>query len=227
MRENRVLRKPIFISLVALSLLFSGCDEAKDDRKLSGNSLTYYGPTLTKHFITMVVGGTAIDDVRFNTPDELQYLDDEKIGLFHPKGGRAKYMIPYKNSHPNARWYFNADLIIPGLEKYEKSFSNQASPEKSDIVGFLVGVDENICKDTNQRLDYVDASPINGIPKLKYDQSSYYTKQLKYFGEQQDYQYPTSSPPTIANEDFYGKPFGCFESFEGDQFVYYQVLIYR
>ncbi len=217
-------KKIIFSLFFAVLLMFVtvmiyfGFESERQSKKGSephltiSNYLHYYGAGICTAVIRMVLGGVPAEKIRFNMPDEFAALDDPKYGVFHPKGGGVQYQYPraeYMEHGKKTRWFHNAEFMVAGVGYKEKIM-----PE---ILAFLVGLNKDYCEGVNQQHE------IEGIPRLNSDQSQYYTKSMVDDGKT-DYQFPVE-PRELDNPALKGKYEGCFQSYDGQNYVGFTILL--
>lgn len=211
------------LMLLALLSVLVATSQSHAESRLMGNWLTQYPSEIRSSVVRLVVGGILIKELRFNTPDNLAFLKNKNAGVFNPEAGNARYLTPpeeYLIPNYDKDWYFNGELQISGLK-------NEDLEGSSELIAYFRGISKEICEHTNKSIsEHLPELRIEGIPKLTEDQSALYTKQMVDGGEE-EYVLPLGEQPVIASEALEGRPFGCFEEFEGGRYVYYHVLIER
>lgn len=204
---------------VTSSTRSSGGDAGSETNLISSAQITQYPSSVGTSIVRMIIQGIGIEEIRFNHPDEFDDLDATAIGVFHPSGGAATY-IPAPSSimlDGNAgHWTFNADLEVPDI--------GTADVNGNDIIAFLVGIKQSICRKINEEHGLGSVIPI-----LSADLSSDYTTRM-YDDGSTDYVFPTGTDEpdiTDGSGSFDGQPFGCFQNAGGGDYVYYHVVVER
>lgn len=204
---------------VTSSTRSSGGDAGSETNLISSAQITQYPSAVGTSIVRMVISGIGIEELRFNRPSEFDDLDSTGIGVFHPQGGAATY-----NPVPadimvdgNAgQWTFNAELEVPDI--------GLSGNDGNDIIAFLVGIKQAICRKINEEHGIGKV-----IPVLSADLSSDYTTRM-YDDGSSDYVFPTGSDEpdiTDGSGTFDGQPFGCFQNAGGGDYVYYHVVVER
>ncbi|AGH98514.1 hypothetical protein [Micavibrio aeruginosavorus] len=162
--------------------------------------------------VRMMISGVAVEDIRFNSPDELGALVHQRDGVFSPDGGGAQYKKAFPHvmeAQKEGDWYFNMNIAWPGIG------SNQA-----DLVAYLPGVTQKICALENI------GSDIEGVPELEQDISAFYKFNIVDFPSAPHV--PPKEPlARVAQETLAGHLFGCFRDKSLGQYTYYHVLVER
>lgn len=204
---------------VTSSTRSSGGDAGSETNLISSAQITQYPSSVGTSIVRMIISGIGIDEIRFNRPSEFDDLDAVAIGVFHPKGGSATY-----NPAPASimldgdagDWTFNADLEVPDI--------GLSGADGNDIIAFLVGIKQSICRKINEEHGLGAVAPV-----LSSDLSSDYTNRM-YDDGSTDYEFPmaTDEPDiTDGSGTFDGQPFGCFQNAGGGDYVYYHVVVER
>lgn len=159
MCRNNEKGNVLFLILIAVALFAalsyavtqstrSGGGSADRERSiLSGASLTQGPATLRTSMIRMVLSGTNVDSIAFDTPAEIATLalTDNSPFVFHPEGGGGVYQtVP-------------ADVMAggtPGVWSYNANFNvaeigTTFADTGNDFVAFISGVSEGVCAQIN------------------------------------------------------------------------------
>lgn len=207
------------LSYAVTSSTRSGSGDASSETNLiSSAQVTQYPSSVSTAIVRMIIAGTAVDTVRFNRPSEFTDLDSTAIGVFHPSGGGATYVQAPADvmvSGSPGNWVFNGELEVPDI--------GTAGAGGNDIVAYLVGIKQAICKKINQEHGLGST-----IPVLSADRSGDYGDRM-YDDGTTDYSLPTTDVPDIddGSGSFDGKPFGCFQNAGPGDYVYYHVIVER
>ncbi len=204
---------------VTSSTRSSGGDASSETNLISSAQITQYPSAVSTAVVRMVIAGIDISEIRFNRPSEFDDLDSNGIGVFHPEGGAATYVPAPADimvSGTAGQWAFNADLEVPDI--------GLSGNNGNDIIAFLVGVKQSICRKINEEHGLGET-----IPVLSSDLSAEYIKRM-YDDGATDYVLSTGSDePDIDDgaNSFDGQPFGCFQNAGGGDYVYYHVVVER
>lgn len=192
--------------------------EKNSNNKDNTSQITQFPAGVSNTIIRMVIAGTSVNELRFNVPSEFDNLGTPSIGVFHPSGGDAIYIAAPADIMASATvgdWVFNGNMEVPNL--------GTNGVDGNDIIAFLVGVKQSICKKINEEHGLGST-----IPVLNGDRSSSYTKRMVDDGTM-DYVLPTTDMPDIddGSGSFEWQPFGCFQNAGGGDYVYYHVVVER
>lgn len=207
------------LSYAVTSSTRSGSNDGSSETNLiSSAQITQFPAGVSNSIVRMVIAGVSVDEVRFNTPAEFDDLDTTTIGVFHPNGGGAIYIPAPPDIMVDGlagEWFFNADLEIPQI--------GTEGVDGNDIIAFLVGVKQSICRKINEEHGLGST-----IPVLNANRASDYTKRM-YDDGSSDYVFPTTDMPDIddGSATFDGQPFACFQNAGGGDYVYYHVVVER
>ena len=217
--------------LVGLGLMMAACKESDAESPLLfENAIANYTRSVRTAIVQMHISeGIPYENMRFNRPEEFDTLDSADIGVFHPAGGgRLGKRISYQPApsdflaeNADGQWLINAELAIPLLPgKAGSEGPGEVTDRLGEIVVYLPGFKKEYCGRVNEEWG------IAGIPKLQSDQSAYYSKRMIDDGVA-DYVLPTGPQPYLDHPAFEGQIYGCFESFSGGSYVFFNVLIER
>lgn len=207
------------LSYAVTSSTRSGSNDGSSETNLiSSAQITQFPAGVSNTIVRMVIAGTSVDEIRFNKPSEFANLDTPSIGVFHPSGGGAIYIAAPADimvSGAAGDWTFNAGMEIPDI--------GTNGVGGNDIIAYLVGIKQAICKKINQEHGLGTT-----IPVLNANRSADYITQMSDDGTT-DYVFPTTDMPDIDDGagTFEGQPFGCFQNAGGGDYVYYHVIVER
>lgn len=245
----------LFLILIAVALFAalsyavtqstrSGSGDASGETNLINSAqLAQYPAGVRTSVVRMIIGGASVEQIGFDAPADFKdEVSDLRYNVFHPSGGGAVFQLAPKDvlaantSIPNlGRWIFTSQYQIDGVGSTETT----ASTSGNDVIAFLPGVAQNVCKKLNDELGIATANAANSdkIPGLS------------------DIGNPGSPVPTLAQSmtdiastvgvagintnyvgtiggELYGQPFGCYRGSGGPTdanrvYVYYHVLVER
>lgn len=238
------------LSYAVTSSTRSGGSGANEETNLiSSAQITQYPSTIRTTIIRMVVSNnTAAEDLIFNEPEEFDEFDtafpddDESLGVFHPEGGNATYadapgdIMAVGGGNQDGKWFFNAEneIVFVGRSASDASSEGTVNDQTADLIAFLPGLNEAICRRINEELSIEDTAAGGGVvipveSGIDYDTTEMVT---------------TAGTPvgicdggtcgggvigvTGTNADsLNAQPFGCFRDGTTGPFVYYHVLVER
>ncbi len=220
----------LFLILIAVALFAAlsyavtsstrnaGGGASSETTLIESAQITQYPASINTAIMKMIIGGTAISEIRFNRPSEFTDLDSTSLGVFHPAGGGATYVRAPANimvSGSAGDWTFNGELEVPDI--------GTGGAGGNELIAFLAGIKSSICTKVNEKYG------ISGIPVLNADRSAQYNDRM-YDDGTTDYTLPTADVPDIddGSGTFDGQPFGCFQNGGGGgDYVYFHVVIDR
>lgn len=140
------------LSYVVTQSTRSGSGSTEREKNiLSGAQMTQYPTALRTALIRMVLGGTPLELVKFNDPTAFGSVASTNHLVFHPNGGGAGFQdgdgTLSASGSSNLTWYFNANFQVPGIGVTETT-----GLSGNDIIAFLPGISNGICKQTNESL---------------------------------------------------------------------------
>jgi len=230
------------LSYAVTSSTRSGSQDAGKEQALIGSAqISQYPAGVRTSLVRMIIGGTATEDLYFNTPSDFgsgNPIDDtdgdttdEERAVFHPAGGGA----PYQTAPPEVMSGSNQGIwVFTGKYEIERIGSTVGgSGNGNDVIAFLPGVSRAVCKKINEEIGIsvtVDTDG-DGVPpgltaaivpvaadNMLEGNTQLIAAEVAVIGD---------DPSTI---DLIGQPFGCYDSDDSDAaatFVYYHVLIER
>ncbi|MBI1300866.1 MAG: hypothetical protein GC137_04315 [Alphaproteobacteria bacterium] len=222
----------LFLILIAVALFAAlsyavtsstrtgGGDASSETNLINSAQITQYPAAVSTAIVRMIISGTSISEMRFNSPSEFSDLDSNGIGVFHPQGGAANFIsspASVMNDNALGEWVFNAELEVPDI--------GVAGAGGNEVIAFLEGIKESICSKINEEYGLGSS-----IPVLSADLSTEYRTRMFDDGSS-DYVFPTGDVPDIddGSNTFDGQPFGCFQNNGGgaNDYVYYHVVVER
>lgn len=175
---------------------------------INSAQLTQYPGGLRTAVVRMIIGGAVTEDLRFDLPENLTHIKNKENQVFDSDGGGSSYAQAPAEVMMNGQsgdWIFNMELALPKI-----------GGDDADLVAYLPGLAKTVCERINKELG------INmPVPRLQYDQAALYTKPMVT-----GYVLPEKIQ-VLASDRLNGQPFGCFESFDGKNYIYYHVLVER
>ena len=197
---------------------------------ISSAQLTQYPASIRTAVVRMIIGGTDVGDLEFNTPTDFGNCTGtgtpagEQFCVFHPNGGGATYatapgdMMANTGGNLAGIWTFNAENQID-LAGTSTGNDDPLAPT-ADIIAFLPGITLSLCQRINQELDVgvieietgIDlvTQKINGVTICDGGCTAG----------------ATIGTGGVAVHTLDGQPFGCFQQPAG-RYHYYHVLVER
>jgi hypothetical protein len=149
------------LSYVVTQSTRSGTGGTENEKNiLNSAQMTQYPTALRTSLIRMVLAGVAVENVKFDAPGDPGFTSQSVTQLvFHPQGGAATYQeAPSQlSSSGNTAlgWNFNAAVEIPGIG-IDGSGGN-------DIIAFLPGVSDGVCRQVNEELGIDTSNDVCGV----------------------------------------------------------------
>lgn len=218
----------LFLILIAVALFAAlsyavtqstrsgGGDATSETNLVNSAQLTQYPAGIRTSMVRMIIGGQSAESLRFNPPSDFGNCGDNERCVFHPQGGGATYQMAPASviASGNGQWYFNGHFEIENI-----GTASGGSSDGNDLIAFLPGISEALCRRINEELGIGTTIPDTGA-----DWATNYEQYM-------DHTYTIPASETIiggvaGTEDLSGEPYGCFQNNGGD-FVYYHVLIER
>lgn len=216
--------------VVTQSTRSGGGSTEREKNVLSSAQMTQYPTALRTSIIRMVLGGTAIENIRFDDPSTSPTISSSLL-VFHPQGGAANYQdAPADLSVGGAgtlRWRFNGEIEVPGIGIDDAG--------GNDLIAFLPGVSNGVCRQVNEELG-IDVSGASPACTLAGDSvaPNVAGAEAEVDAEMTDdasYNFPGTAALTLeaagCTAIFNRKASGCFFDVEGDRNVFYSVLLER
>ncbi|MEM9468899.1 MAG: hypothetical protein AAF988_01935 [Pseudomonadota bacterium] len=233
----------LFLILIAVALFAAlsyavtqstrsgGGSAERETSILNSAAMTQYPASLRTSLVRMVLAGTSVSALEFNSPSDFGSLTSDSNGVFHPNGGGAVFQQAQGDLMDNGAqgtWTFNANFNVPQIGLSTESDGN-------DIIAFLPGVSSSICERVNSEFNIspsgctttsgnipdLDSSATSGDIDNLMDESYNFTDETD-----------TADTSTIQGQGctaFSGQPSGCFNDVGAtpDRFVFYSVLLER
>jgi hypothetical protein len=204
----------------------SGSTE-REQNILSSAQMTQYPTALRTALIRMVLAGTPIEHVAFNSTAPFYSSTigrTEAAYVFSPKGGAAIYQeapADLMTSGVATGWTFNANNRIPGIGLDDDGAGNE-------VIAFLSGVSNGVCKQVNEELgvNLAGCTLVAGVPNagtvdvangMNNTNASAYT-------------FPSTGTAIVGAGCTTGlarQASGCFTNAAGTTFTFYSVLLER
>lgn len=240
------------LSYAVTSSTRSGGGDAGDETSLiSSSQVTQYPSSVRTAIIRQIISQNVDPtELEFNPPSAFSNLSSatdssgvsKKIyGVFHPDGGGAVYAKAPPEVMANASpgtWYFSGEFEIENIRT-----SSDSSGDGNDIIAFLPGVKNTVCRKINDELGIADGTDGNETSFLAVTNvlagadlsgsTGGYTDELVSTGSGTSF--PSDEDDlgvTGTAAGLSGQPYGCFvngtddDDFD-DDWVYYHVLVER
>ncbi|MEM6811662.1 MAG: hypothetical protein AAF549_04260 [Pseudomonadota bacterium] len=201
---------------------------------LNAASLTQYPASMRTSVIRMILSGTPVENMYFDSPSEIADLNlsDNSRFVFHPSGGGAIYQQAPSDvmSTPGlGTWYFNGNFDIPQIGIDDGLGAN-------DLVAYLPGVTSIVCASINKEVgiqpDSTCSSTANrDVPDI--DTSVRPEDIEETISLTDNIDFPTNSdqqnlvPIGTSCEVLDSQPTGCFYDTTTGSYVFYSVLLER
>jgi len=151
--------------VVTQSTRSGGGSTEREKNILSSAQMTQYPTSLRTAIIRMILGGVAVENVKFDAPGSAGFtaLSVSQL-VFHPQGGGAGHQdAPADVSatgNANLTWFYNGNFYVPSV--------GIDTAGGNDIISFLPGVSAGVCRQVNEELgiDLTDCTLTNGVPTL-------------------------------------------------------------
>lgn len=227
----------LFLILIAVALFAalsyavtqstrSGSGDASGETNLINSAqLAQYPAGIRTSVVRMIIGGVAVEQLIFDTPAAFPTMNvsDIEFSVFHPQGGGGVFQKAPTDlmvSGASGNWIYSSAYEISGI-----GLTN-GTGTGNDIIAFLPGVGQNVCKKLNEEIGITSANA-DGIPNDS-TITPIPTEEMLSTNRGID-----GYVGTIAGS-FVGQPFGCFRvgainaSFDASNgYVYYHVLVER
>lgn len=133
--------------VVTQSTRSGGGSTDREKAILSSAQMTQYPTALRTALVRMILGGSAIENIKFNIPGNQGSISTNLL-VFHPQGGGATYQdapADLSVSGTNAlAWTYNANFDVVGI--------GVDGIGGNDVVAFLAGVSSTVCRQVNEKL---------------------------------------------------------------------------
>ena len=93
----------------------------------------------------MILAGTDVENLKFNSPANFGAVSDLAEAVFHPSGGGAVFQrapAELMSGGSQGTWFYNAEWHIPQIGVDTAGSGN-------DIIAFLPGVSRTVCEQVN------------------------------------------------------------------------------
>ncbi len=201
---------------------------------ISSAQLTQYPASIRTAVVRMIIGGTDVGDLEFNTPTNFSNCEtgtNNQFCVFHPNGGGATYasaptdMMSAGSGNTAGTWTFNAEnqIDLAGTS----SGDDDPVAATADVIAFLPGITLSLCQRINQELGLPSTPPVEtGINVATQMVNSDGSSSAGICSV-------CAAGATIGTGGagagaLDGQPFGCFElTAASGNYVYYHVLVER
>ncbi len=230
----------LFLILIAVALFAAlsyavtqstrsgGGSTENEKNALSSASLAQYPAALRTSVVRMILNGTPVSALEFNSPSDFSLSSDNGTLVFHPSGGGGVYQTATDVAPQDGNWYFNGNFEIPELGIDGNS--------GNDIIAFLPGVSSSLCIKINDELGVpAGTSTVTGIPDFNATDADILDNAET--GSLIDPDSATGvghNPIDNASDDFNGQPTGCFRDSDmalgtgsAPTYIFYSVLLER
>lgn len=166
---------------------------------------------------------------RFNKPEDLKNLAEGSVGIFDPETVNVSYET-YMNAPADCM-----EGSLGGKIIFSRELTTNILPDHETVVSFFViGINESKCLNANRNIGIMDNTwsfiPVKPpfthpiIPKLNSDQSSLYKTEF-IDKKEAPYVFKDGERPQLDNKILLEKGAGCFQSFDGKEFVMFGGVI--
>lgn len=238
-RQRKESGNVLFLILIAVALFAAlsyvvtqstrsgGGSTEREKAILSSAQMTQYPTALRTAIIRMVLGGVAIENVKFNAPGAFGAYSTAQL-VFHPSGGGATYQQAPADLSASGNaaltWTHNAQFDVPGI--------GIDGAGGNDVIAFLQGVSQSVCRQVNEELGITTTScTLNGgVPQAlpAVTTTNINTDMINA------YAFPTADQADIQGAGggcaaFTRQASGCFHdnTTPPGQYVFYSVLLER
>lgn len=138
------------LSYAVVSSTRSGKDASNETSLIDSASLTALPNDVRLAVMRMRINGIAFEDLEFNPPSDFDNCSSPSVCVFHPEGGGATYMTasPDLYEQGSGGWTFNYYHEIQDIGETVNSGFNS---DGHDLVAYLIGVKESVCRKVNQK----------------------------------------------------------------------------
>lgn len=228
----------LFLILIAVALFAAlsyavtqstrsgGGSTAREKSILSSASMTQ-GPTAMRTaLIRMVLSGTDVSNLYFNSPaSDFGGVSDTGTLVFHPEGGGAVFQqapADFMTGSAQGTWFYNGHFEVPDI--------GTAGSGGNEIIAFLPGVSLGVCQQINEEFAIsttgCDDADTNGVPDLAAAATEGNIRDNFEDGDT----FPTGDQDDLQGDNctaFSGQPSGCFYDEDTEEAVFYSVLLER
>lgn len=211
--------------VVTQSTRSGGGSTEREQNILSSAQMTQYPTALRTALIRMILAGTAIENVAFNSGGNFFSIRPEAAYVFSPRGGAAIYQDAPADLLANgtaAPWVFNANNEVPGI--------GLDGAGGNDVIAFLPGVSSGVCRQVNEELGINTAGCTamqSNVPTVA--AANLVNSMVNTSGA--THVFPTTDQVDIlgagCTTGFARQASGCFYDTASTRFVFYSVLLER
>ncbi len=211
--------------VVTQSTRSGGGSTEREKNILSSAQMTQYPTALRTAIIRMVLAGTSIENVKFDTPTSVAFGTTSVSQLvFHPQGGGATFQdAPADLSATGGviPWQFNANFDVPGI--------GISGAGGNDVVAYLAGVSAGVCRQVNTELS-IDTTGCGMTDSFVPDIDPAVTEANFVVNMDAAYTFPTTNQEDLQGDSctsFTGQASGCFYDLANTRYIFYSVLLER
>ncbi len=224
----------LFLILIAVALFAAlsyavtqssrsgGSDAGKETNLVNSAQITQYPSSIRTAIVRMIIGGTAVETLKFNPPSAFSTMTTLTEGVFHPTGGGATYALAPKDVLTTAgtgEWIFNGNNQIVNIG----TTAATVDANTADLIAFLPNITESLCKKLNESLG-LPTAPLPTVTGLEMTKLMDTTNTGFCSGSTCGGTIGSASGTHVLN----GKPFGCFsDGGTPAKLTYYHVLVER
>jgi hypothetical protein len=213
------------LSYVVTQSTRSGGGSTEREKNILGSAqMTQYPTALRTAIIRMVLGGVAVENIKFNAPGSFGSISVSQL-VFHPQGGGAGHQDATADlsatGNSNLPWYYNANFHVPGI--------GIDTAGGNDIIAFLPNVSSGVCRQVNEELgiNTTSCTAPAAVPEVNIAQV---TNALVDDSIVDADTVPAGPGPAIQGQGggcaaFTRQASGCFSN--GTRFTFYSVLLER
>ena len=215
--------------VVTQSTRSGGGSTEREKNILSSAQMTQFPTALRTSIIRMVLGGVAIENIKFNDPTSFGSVSASQL-VFHPQGGGATFQqAPAGLSATGTSlldWTYNANFQVPGI--------GLDGAGGNDLIAFLPGVSSGICRQVNEELGINTTGCLlqSGVPQAL---AAVTDVMINENMSAPAYTFPTGVQPILQGDNsgtctaFTRQASGCFYDNVANpkRYVFYSVLLER
>jgi hypothetical protein len=194
----------------------SGSGKGNEGATVNAAQINQYPAIINAAIMRMNMNGVEITELEFNPPSEFGNLTSPQFAVFDSTTFGTTYLTAPATVMANnqaGNWHFNGNFEVQNLgESVAGDFAG------NEIIGFLPGVKDTVCRAMNEKLQ---------IPVMPQATAAYLTDAMV---DMDDTYTPPSSETVIgeaglpALADLTSQPFGCFQDSGSGEYIYYHVV---
>ncbi|MFA5593494.1 MAG: hypothetical protein WC989_09310 [Micavibrio sp.] len=213
------------LSYVVTQSTRSGSGSTEREKNiLSGAQMTQYPTALRTSIIRMVLGGSSVENIKFDAPGSTGFtMVSAPLLVFHPQGGGASYQMGAAELSADGvplPWYYNAEFQVDGI--------GMNGAGGNELIAFLPGVAGGVCRQVNEQIGInltgCDIT-VGGVPLVDVAVTS--TKITENIVRGEDFPLTVMDTLRASGCDaFLRQASGCFRE-AGGRYTFYSVLLER